>query len=250
MAAAIPANSMAVMIPISRKNRITFPVLNFPTCRINRISPREPNCTMMKKPAPHTAQRNFLLEKSRQVGTWPYTNETRISMTPPMAIRNSFHQRVKSERDGMSIYFLINPELFLTVGLTHDPFINAVDQKYESRRCREKNIHNFQSGRETLLRVPPGSFLSCLVEQFSGSVGYDGDVVSVDGSVFFDQFTAFQRQQMFRRGVAGDVMNSFLDLFSGRLIVFGAGVSPCAGKFRNSVKKSFEVISKVFNSAG
>ena len=30
----------------------------------------------------------FLLEKSRQVGTWPYTNETRISMTPPMAIRN------------------------------------------------------------------------------------------------------------------------------------------------------------------
>ena len=44
---------------------------------------------------------------------------------------------------------------------------------------------------------------------------------------------------MFHRRVAGDVVNSFLDLLSGCLIVFGAGVSPCAGKLRNSVKKSF-----------
>ena len=63
--------------------------------------------------------------------------------------------------------------------------------------------------------------------------------MGVDGGVFFDQFAAFLRQQVFCRSVAGDVMNSFLDLLSGRLIVFGAGVSPCAGKLRNSVKKSF-----------
>ena len=41
-----------------------------------------------------------------------------------------FHQRVKSERGGMSVYFLVDPELFFTVGLTHDPFVDAVDQKY------------------------------------------------------------------------------------------------------------------------
>ena len=41
-----------------------------------------------------------------------------------------FQQRVEFERSGMTVYFLVNPKLFLTVGLTHDPFVNAVDQKY------------------------------------------------------------------------------------------------------------------------
>ena len=72
--------------------------------------------------------------------------------------QNCFHQHVKFERDGMSVYFLVDPELFLSVGLTHDPFVDAVDQKNQRNRCGEKKIHNFQSGRETLFRVPPGSF--------------------------------------------------------------------------------------------
>ena len=101
----IPVSSMAVMIPISRKNRITFPVLNFPTCLISQISPGR-NLTIR--------QRN-----QNQHGSADGDQE-----------QNSFHQRVKFERNGMTIYFLVDPELFLSVGLTHDPFVNAVDQKY------------------------------------------------------------------------------------------------------------------------
>lgn len=58
----------------------------------------------------------------------------------------------------MTIYFLVGPELFLSVGLTHDPFVDAVDQKYESGRCREKNIHDVNRG-DVILYIPPGSFL-------------------------------------------------------------------------------------------
>ena len=53
----------------------------------------------------------------------------------------------------------------------------------------------------------PPRLLSCLVEQFSGPIGYDGDVMSIDGGMFLDQLATFQRQQMFCLRVAGDVVD-------------------------------------------
>ena len=74
--------------------------------------------------------------------------------------QNCFHQRVKFERNGMTIYFLVDPELFFTVGLAHDPFVNAVDQKYESCRCGEKNIHDVNPGGKRFYASRPAPLIS------------------------------------------------------------------------------------------